>query len=963
MTDKQRIEEFVKYAGKLDGDERSEAQVFLDRLFIGFGHAGHKEAGATLEARIRKANGATSFADLRWGDRVLIEMKKRGENLQKHYPQAFEYWINAVPSRPRYVVLCNFDEFWVYDLDTQVGEPVDRVALADLPARHEVLNFLFPDERPPLFGNDRVAVTRAAADKVASVFQSLIARKVPREEAQRFILQSVAAMFAEDIGLLPRHIFTRLVDDCIAGESSYDLIGGLFRQMNATKPAKGGRYLDVPYFNGGLFAVTDPLELDEKELHLLREAAAEDWSKVEPPVFGAIFQGSMDAEERHAYGAHFTSEADILRIIIPTIATPWRQRIEAAKTLAELVSLRNELSTVRVLDPACGSGNFLYIAYRELKRLEMEILRRAHSDFKTGFAKVKTGAAVHLQQFHGMDVTQFAVELAKVTLTIGKKLAIDEARRLLDTTQIDLDLEHEFEKALPLDNLDANILIQDALFTDWPDADVIVGNPPYQSKNKIQKEMGPKYVQALRARHPEVPGRADFCVYWFRIAHDNLKPGGRAGLVGTNTIRQNYSREGGLDYIVSHGGTITEAVSTQDWSGDAAVSVSIVNWIKGEQKGLKRLWIQYTERPGKPWRYEDLPTINSSLSFETDVAGAKALEANRTAPVCFQGQTHGHEGFLLDRVSMEKMLAADPANGAVIKAFLGADDLLSTAPPSPSRWVIDFQLRTVTQAAAYSAPFDQVRGLVLPDRKAAAEEEEERNKEVLSSNPDAKVNKHHANFLNKWWLLSYGREKLLAAIDVLPRYIVCSRVTKRPIFEFICSNIRPNDSLAVFALQDDYSFGVLQSRHHWDWFVAKCSTLTERYRYTSNTVFDTFPWPQEPTQKAVRAVADAAAALRAKRREIMTANGWSLRDAYASMETPGKHPLKDAHAALDAAVSTAYSMPKAASVLPFLLKLNLKLADAESKKGKVVGPGLEALGGNYSSKLASFVSADCVTAK
>jgi hypothetical protein len=792
MSDKLHIEQFVAYAGTLDGDEKSEAQVFLDRLFIGFGHKGHKEAGATLEARIRKSGGATSFADLRWGDRVLIEMKRRGENLQKHYPQAFEYWINAVPSRPRYVVLCNFDEFWIYDLDTQINEPVDRVSLPELSARYEALNFLFPHERPPLFGNDRVAVTRAAADKVAKVFQSLIARKVPRENAQRFILQSVAAMFAEDIGLLPNHIFTHLVDDCVAGASAYDLIGGLFRQMNDPKAASGGRYVGVPYFNGGLFNSVSPIDLAKQELGLLAGAVAEDWSKVEPPVFGVIFQGSMDAEERHAFGAHFTSEVDILRIVLPSIVTPWRQRIEAAKSLAELVALRDYLAKIRVLDPACGSGNFLYIAYRELKRLEMEILRKAHVEFKTGFAKVKTGAAVHLGQFFGMDVTQFAVELAKLTLTIGKKLAIDEARRLLDTTQMDLDLEHDFEKALPLDNLDANILFQDALFTEWPEADVIIGNPPYQSKNKIQKELGPKYVQALRARHPMVPGRADFCVYWFRIAHDHLKPGGRAGLVGTNTIRQNYSREGGLDYIVANGGTITEAVSTQEWSGDAAVSVSIVNWTKADYKGLKRLWIQHIEKPGKPWYFEDLLTIHSSLSYEIDVSGAKVLEVNKNAPICFQGQTHGHKGFLLEPGLAASMLNADPRNSDVIKPYLGADDLFSTIPPSPSRWVIDFQPRTVTQAAAYPLPFGQIKDAVLPDRQAAADEEILRNKEVLDANPKAFVNKHHANFLNQWWLLSYGREKMLAAIAPNQRYIVCSQVTKRPIFEFVCKSVRPN---------------------------------------------------------------------------------------------------------------------------------------------------------------------------
>lgn len=962
MDDKQRIQEFVGYVGKLDGDEKSEAQVFLDRLFIGFGHKGYKEAGATLEARVRKANGNTSFADLRWTDRLLLEMKKRGANLHKHYAQAFDYWINAVPSRPRYVVLCNFDEFWIYDLDSQIGEPVDRVATTDLPARYEALNFLFPDERKPLFGNDRVAVTRAAADKVAKVFQSLVARKVDRQEAQRFILQCVASMFAEDIGLLPRHIFTSLVNECVDGASSYDLIGGLFRQMNQDKPAKGGRYVGVPYFNGGLFSTIDPIDLTTEELRLLKEATMENWSKVEPPIFGSIFQGSMDEEERHAYGAHFTSEADILRVVLPTIVTPWRERIDSAKTLAELVTLRDELSNYNVLDPACGSGNFLYIAYRELKRIEMELLQKAHENYKTGFTKVKTGPAVHVNQFHGIDVTPFAVELAKVTLTIGKKLAIDEARTVLDTTQMDLDLEHDFERALPLDNLDQNIVCADALFSKWPQADAIIGNPPYQSKNKMQQEFGPEYVQKVRNAYPEIPGRADYCVYWFRKAHDQLSDGGRAGLVGTNTIRQNYSREGGLDYIVDNGGTITEAVSTQEWSGDAVVHVSIVNWIKGEQKGLKRLRTQHVDEPGRPWEFVDLPAINSSLSPSIDVTAAEPLSVNQRAPVCFQGQTHGHEGFLLEEDEAKQILLQRVDYADVIFPFLGATDLLSLAPPRPSRWVIDFNPRSVTESAKYLVPFDRVRSLVLPAREEAAAKEEDRNAKLLAANPKARVNRHHRNFLNQWWMLSYSREEMFAALQPLPRYIVCSRVTKRPIFAFVSGSIHPNDSLSVFALADDYSFGILQSSAHWEWFQAKCSTLKGDPRYTSNTVFDTFPWPQSPTKKEVRAVANAALELRKMRQSIMASNNWCLRDLYRSVEDPGKHPLKDAHEALDAAVRAAYGMSKASSTLAFLLKLNLELADSEKKREKVIGPGLEALGAEYASNIKSFITPDCIDA-
>ncbi|MGE0760082.1 MAG: DNA methyltransferase, partial [Pirellulaceae bacterium] len=512
MTDAvQKIEQFLEYVQLLKGDEKGEAQVFCDRLFQAFGHKGYKEAGAELEFRIKKqSTGGTSFADLIWKPRLLIEMKKRGEKLFLHYKQAFDYWIHAVPNRPRYVVLCNFDEFWIYDFDKQIDEPVDIVKIVDLAKRYTALNFLFPEDPAPVFGNDLEAVSRDAADKVAKMFNSLIARSIPREQAQRFALQTVVAMFAEDIGMLPASTVYGIANDCLhKSQRSYDLFGGLFAQMNTPMPATGGRFKGVPYFNGGIFQTIAPIDLTKDELVLIGGedgAATRDWSKVNPAIFGTIFQQSMDAEDRHAYGAHFTSEADITRIITPTISQPWRERIAKASTMKDLLALRSELMTFKVLDPACGSGNFLYLAYRELVRIEIALMAKLKASVSAAKfqEQAKTASVISPKQFYGIDRDSFGVELAKVTLMLAKKLAIDEAIEVLEREQIELPLHSE--DALPLDNLDKNLICDDALFTKWPEVDAIIGNPPYQSKNKMIDEFGRAYVNRVRKRYPGVPG-------------------------------------------------------------------------------------------------------------------------------------------------------------------------------------------------------------------------------------------------------------------------------------------------------------------------------------------------------------------------------------------------------------------------------------------------------------------------
>lgn len=569
----------------------------------------------------------------------------------------------------------------------------------------------------------------------------------------------------------------------------------------------------------------------------------------------------------------------------------------------------------------------------------MEILSKIHENFgERARRAVGTASLIRTTQFFGLDKEPFAVELAKVTLMLAKRLALAETHE--NWFSQNSELPFEFEKPLPLDNLDSNICCDDALFCKWPDVDAIIGNPPYQSKNKMQQEFGPAYVNRVRNLYPHVPGHADYCVYWFRRAHDELAPGARAGLVGTNTIRQNYSREGGLDHIVSTGGTITEAVSSQVWSGDAAVHVSIVNWVKGTEIGLKKLFRQTGDHIESPWTVDEVERIGAALSGKFDVTQAADLRANKASDTCDQGQTHGHEGFLLSPAEAKDMIKANRLNLEVIKPYLIGDDFLSTCPPQATRFVIDFAPRDLHDSQIYSEPFFRIRDTVLHEREQKARREEERNKDARRDNPRARVNLHHRNFLRKWWQLSYSRQDLLAKLTNLPRYICCSRVTKRPVFIFVANSINPSDAVAVFTFSDDYSFGILQSGIHWTWFTERCSTLTERFRYTSNTVYDSFPWPQSPTFGQTRAVANAAVHLRMVRAELMQKYGYSLRAMYRTLDLPGDNALKRAHEQLDLAVRRAYDMPVKANVLEHLFLLNQHMAEREGAMQQVEGPGI-----------------------
>lgn len=555
---RKNLAEFAARWGGYTGSERAEAQTFLNRLLECYG-TDRQAAGARFEDRPAAGGG---FIDMIWPGVCIVEMKRPSEagHLENHRAQALDYWQHSgTPEAPapQYVVLCAFHRFEVWEPGAVYTQAKAVFDLVELPERLEALLFLAG--REPLFTGGEAELTREAVDHVTDVYASLLERQAaPVGELRDFLLQCVWCMFAEDLQMLPSRLFTRLLDALHhdPGRSSADDLGQLFRYLNdPLQRPEHGLYAGTPYADGGLFLRPTAIHLERAEIESLRQACDFSWRQVEPAIFGALLRGALGRERVWQLGAHYTAEADILKVVIPTIVEPWRERIAACKTLADVEAAQNDLMQYIVLDPACGSGNFLYVAYRRLREIEAELRRRA-ADMRraSGLPEQTTITFFPLANMKGIELEPFAVQLARVTLWMGHKLAVDE-----------LDVP---EPVLPLADL-FGIRRADALKVEWPPADAIISNPPYHGSQRIRRELGDDYAEWLKREFGI--GLKDYAVYWFRKAHEALSDGGRAGLVATNSISQNRNRLPSLEWIAAEGGVITDAISTQDWSGEAAV--------------------------------------------------------------------------------------------------------------------------------------------------------------------------------------------------------------------------------------------------------------------------------------------------------------------------------------------------------------------------------------------------------
>jgi type II restriction/modification system DNA methylase subunit YeeA len=946
------VAEFV-HRWKLNAQsERASAQSHFNSLCEMLGEKNPTESDPTgeryaFEKRVSKTRGDTGFADVWLRGHFAWEYKVKHKNLQKAYEQLNDYREDL--GNPPLLVVCDFERFEVHTNFTATKKRVYAFSLDDLNRGHATATCPLPplDVLRALFGDYNVLrpehtdayVTQEAAKHFSKLAEGLELEQrnlgATRAEIAHFLMRILFCLFADSIGLLPDRVFRNMLqsDDRFLPRKFLRKLKLLFEAMSEPDGIFGA--LTIKYFNGGLFDNSSIIQLDVADLGILYEVSKNyDWSHIAPAIFGTLFERSLDPVRRSLIGAHYTSEEDILLLIEPVLVRPLQQRWEAvkqrileareieraeeearnsrqARLRVDLPSEKllgewiEELTAVRVLDPACGSGNFLYLALRRMLDLWLDATRFAAEQ---GISMV-VSKMVSPKQLFGIETEFYAHELASVVVWIGY-LQWKHEHAIHD------DREPILEKLTNIEHGDA-ILRYDSegkpYEPEWPKAEFIVGNPPFLGDKKMRSELDDQYVDDLRKLFDErVPGGADLVTYWFEKARKQIELGNtkRAGLLATQGIRGGANRTV-LDRILETGGVFM-AWSDRPWLLEgAAVRVSMVGFddgsdLEGVLDGI---------RVGR---------IHANLTSETETTSAIALTEN--VGLSFVGPSP-HGSFDVDSETARKMLSAPlnvngRPNSDIVRPVANAIDILRVPR---NNWTIDFGTdMDIEHAAQYEMPFEFVKAVVYPERKE----------------------NHRECYRERWWLYAESRPGMRKAIANLTRFIATPRVSKHRVFVWQASSVLCNDATIVFAREDDYFLGLLHSNIHELWARAQGTQLREvesGFRYTPNSTFDTFPFPwapgTEPSEEddaRVKAIAETARELVRLRDAWLNPPGIEAEElkkrTLTNLYNQRPEWLANAHKALDEAVFAAYGWPSGLGkeeILSRLLKLNHERAAAQ----------------------------------
>lgn len=797
-------------------------------------------------------------------------------------------------------------------------------------------------------------VTREIAGKLADISKALEERGFDAGDAALFLMRCLFTMFVEDVELIKKGGFTELLSRCAADPKRFPHeMEDLWKRMDKGdySPAIGERLLR---FNGKLFKNANALELEAREIALLQEAARADWKDLEPAIFGTLFENAIAPAERRRFGTHYTPRSYVELLVNATIMEPLVDEWTAAQSAAEraltdgskaaaireIADFLKDLSKVRVLDPAAGTGNFLYVALRQMKQLEGEVLKHLTDLGGDDALEAMADVSVTPDQFFGLESNPRALAIAELVLWIGhlqwhlrtrsgppKEPVLGSSDHVLHRDAV-LTWEGYPAPQLKRDNLGRPMhrKLADGQLVEvydyptpnrpaWPDADFIVGNPPFIGGKDIRSRLGDEYAEALWKAHKHVNPSADYVMYWWDRAAETLTREGtrlrRFGLVTTNSITQVFQRR-----VIERAVKATRPVSivlaipdhpwTKASADAAAVRIAMTVVIAGQHQGTRKKVVRESELETDQPKLEFVEgygTINPDLTIGVDATSAVELRAN--AGLCSPGvKLHG-SGFIVTPEEATRLgLGRREGLNQHIRPYRNGRDLTARA-------------RNVMVVDLLGLPADLVRS---------------RFPEVYQHllqrvKPDRDLNRR-AGYRDKWWVFGEPRPELRPALSGLPRYIATVETATHRVFQFLDASILPDNMVVAIALDDAFCLGVLSSRIHVIWALRSGGWLGvgNDPRYSKSRCFDPFPFPDCTEALRIR-IRQLSEELDATRKLVLAENadltltglynllekirpGSSLTDKEADQKDRGRVLiLAELHHSIDAAVSKAYGWP------------------------------------------------------
>lgn len=853
-------------------DENADAKPFLVDFFNIFGVSDRRVN--SFEHRVTKRNGRNGYIDMLWKGNILIEMKSRGKDLDRAYQQATDYFDGLKEyDLPKYILVCDFHTFRLYDLE---ADKTFEFTLDQLYKRVNLFGFIAGySSKVELKEQDPVNIK--AAEAMAKLHDSLKEIGYDGHNLELYLVRLLFCLFADDSSIFNKNIFYEYVRNHSSedGSNLASVINEIFEILNTPTDKRFKNISDelnaFPYVNGKLFEERLPLaSFDSKMRNILLNCSTLDWGKISPAIFGSMFQGVMDADKRRNLGAHYTSERNILKLIKPLFLDElWAEFEKVKNNERQLKIFHQKISSLRFLDPACGCGNFLIVTYRELRLLELEVLKALNGTQRV--FNISDLVLCNVDQFAGIEYEEFPAQIAKVAMWL-----IDHHMNMLCSEEFG-----EYFVRLPL-RKSANIVCGDALELDWNEVapkeqlSYIIGNPPFVGARLMSKEQSAQIERVFD--HIRGAGNLDYVTAWYAKAAQYIQ-GTRikVAFVSTNSIVQ--GEQVGILWRVlleKYNVHIHFAHRTFKWSNEAKGNAGVYCVIIG--------FANFDTDNKTIFEYEDItgePHILRAKNINPYLVDAKnTLIENRSKPICdvptigIGNKPIDGGNYLFTKEEMEEFIELEPKSAQYFRPWYGAVEFIQQKPRY-CLWLGDCSPSELRAMPHCMERVKNVRELRLASKSEGTRK--------IAETP---TRFHVENMPESSYI-------------IVPS--VSSENRKYIPMGFMGSDSMASNLVLIIPEGTLYHFGVLTSAMHMAWTKCVCGRLKSDFRYSAGIVYNNFPWVENITDKQREKIEQCAEAVLEARKQFPNS---SLADLYDPLAMPPA--LMKAHQALDKAVDAAY---------------------------------------------------------